>query len=274
MYSLIDLHVHSTASDGRKSPAEVIQLAVTRNVRSIALTDHDTTYGYADAQAAGKAGGVHVLAGVEVNTDSALGEVHLLGYFATPDHAPLQGTLNLLREKRVARANEIIHKLNQAGLPITIDQVRAGNAQTVITRSHIGQALVDGGHVANKPAAFELYLGRGRPAYVPRYAFDPQQAIDLIRSAGGVASLAHPVRSGNVAHIPTLVAMGLQAVETYYYDHTSQDMAQLKALAEKYGLLRTGGSDFHEERKDGFRGLGSVWVPEADGGRLWEAVFG
>lgn len=274
MYSLFDLHVHSTASDGRKKPAEVVRLALARNVRSIALTDHDTTQGHAEAKSAGEALGVRVLAGLEVNTDSALGEVHLLGYFANPDHPPLQRTLRLLREKRTARANEIVQKLNQAGVPITMDQVRGGNTQTVVTRSHIGQALVDTGHVAHKSAAFELYLGRGRPAFVPRYAFDPQQAIDLIRSAGGVVSLAHPIRSGNLERIPTLVELGLQAIEVYYYDHTSGDAARLTALADRYRLLRTGGSDFHEERKDGFRGLGSVWVPEADGERLWEAVFG
>jgi predicted metal-dependent phosphoesterase TrpH len=273
MGSLIDLHVHSTASDGRKSPAGVVQLAFARNVRAIALTDHDTTHGYAEARAAGEALGVRVLAGVEVNTDSSLGEAHLLGYFADPQQSTLQSTLQRLRQKRVERAEEIIRKLNRAGVPITMDQVRAGNAQTVITRSHIGQALVDGGYVANKPAAFELYLGQGRPAYVPRYDYDPRQAIELIRSARGIVSLAHPIRSGNIEHIPALVDMGLQALETYYFNHTSEDAAALKAMADRFGLLRTGGSDFHQERKDGLRGLGSVWVPEPDGERLWEAVF-
>ena len=272
MYSRVDLHLHTTASDGRLTPREVVALAAARGIRLLALTDHDTTAGVAEAREHGERLGVRVIAGVEINTDSPMGEVHLLGYFADPDHAELQTTLKHLREKRLERANTIIEKLNAVGVPLTLEQVRAGNEQTVITRAHIAQALVAGRHVANKPAAFDLYLGRGKPAYVPRYAFDPKQAISLIRSAGGIVSLAHPVRSGNVGHIPALAAMGLQAVEVYYADHTSGEVAQLKTLAGQYGLLLTGGSDFHEERKDGTRSLGSVWVPEADGEKLRAAV--
>jgi len=273
MFSLIDLHIHSIASDGRKTPSEVVSLAASRGVRLIALTDHDTTHGWAEARAKGDALSVRVIAGVEINTDSPMGEVHLLGYFANPDHAELQTALNELHEKRIARAKAIIEKLNLEGAPITLEQVQAGNAQTVVTRAHIAQALHEGGWVSSKSAAFELYIGRGRPAFVPRYAFDPKQAIDLIRSAGGVVSLAHPIRSGSVDYIPALVEMGLQALEVYYYDHSSDDMARLKALADKYRLLRTGGSDFHDERGDGGRGLGSVWVPEADGEKLWGRLF-
>ena len=270
MYSRVDLHVHSTASDGRKTPAEVVALASARKIKLIALTDHDTTHGYAEAKAKGGSLGVNVIAGAEINTDSAMGEAHLLGYFANPDQPDLQASLKVLHEKRLARANEIIEKLSKVGVKITLEQARGGHADTVVTRAHIAQALVTGGFAANKSAAFELYLGRGQPAYVPRYAFDPKQAIDLIRSAGGIVSLAHPVRSGNVGRLPELARLGLQAVEVYYYGHTSEEVAGLKMLADQFGLLRTGGSDFHEERPDGFRNLGSVWVPEAEGERLWE----
>lgn len=268
MHSFVDLHVHSTASDGRLSPPEVIALAAERKIKLIALTDHDTTAGWPAARAAGERLGVTVMAGVEINTDSALGEVHLLGYFADPDQADLQTALGELQRRRLARAEAILEKLNRAGVPLTLAQVRGSEAQTVVTRSHIGQALVDGGYAADKPAAFELYLGRGKPAYVPRYTFEPKQAIDLIRGCGGIVSLAHPVRSGSAGHIPALVSQGLQAVEVYYPDHTSADVAGLKAQAGEYGLLRTGGSDFHAERRDGARGLGSVWVPEAEGEKL------
>jgi predicted metal-dependent phosphoesterase TrpH len=268
MNSPVDLHVHSTASDGRLSPAGVVALAAERKIKLLALTDHDTTAGLPAARADGESLGVNIIAGVEVNTDSVMGEVHLLGYFAQADQPALQAALADLQHRRLERAEAILEKLEQAGAPLTLEQVRGGEASTVITRAHIAAALVTAGHAADNPAAFELYLGRGRPAFVPRYAFSPQQAIELIRASGGIVSLAHPVRSGNTAHVAELVRLGLQAVEVYYADHSSADVAGLKNLAEQHGLLRTGGSDFHQERRDGQRGLGSVFVPEADGQAL------
>lgn len=272
MYSAIDLHVHSTASDGRLTPEQVIDLAAQRKIKLLALTDHDTTAGYPAARTRADHLGVTVIAGVEINTDSALGEIHLLGYFARVAHPDLQAALTQLQQRRRERAIAIIARLTQIGVVVTLEQVQGANTQTVLTRAHIAQALVESQQVANKSAAFELYLGRGKPAYVPRYAFDPKQAIDLIRGCGGVVSVAHPVRSGNVGHLPELARLGLQAVEVYSADHTSNDIAVLRALAEAHGLLHTGGSDFHQEYKDGARGLGSVWVPEAVGERLVAAL--
>lgn len=275
MYSLIDLHVHSTASDGRLTPEQVIDLAAARRIKLLALTDHDTTHGCAAAQTRAAHLGLTLIAGVEINTDSDLGEIHLLAYFARVDQPQLQTALADLQQRRRERALEIIAKLNKIGVAVTFEQVQGTNPQTAITRAHIAQALVESQQVADKAAAFELYLGRNKPAFVPRYAFDPKQAIDLIRSCSGVASVAHPVRSGNVGHIPELVRMGLQALEVYYPDHTSSDITMLKELADVHGLVHTGGSDFHAERsesKSGVRGLGSVWVPEAAGEKLLAAI--
>src|SRR3990172_8894096 len=180
MISRVDLHVHSTASDGRKSPAEVVALAASRGVRLLALTDHDTTAGTAEAQASGKAMGVRLIPGVEINTDSPLGEVHLLGYLANPEHDELQTRLNELRRHRLDRAKTIISKLNGIGIGITLEQVQAQATHQALGRAHIARALAVGGWVGNPSAAFELYIGRDKPAYVPRYAFSPEQAIALI----------------------------------------------------------------------------------------------
>ena len=277
MISRADLHVHSTASDGRLTPTEVVRLAAARGVRLLALTDHDTTAGCAEALRQAKASGIRALAGVEINTDSELGEAHLLGYFADPDHSDLQAALTKIQTGRMNRARMIVEKLNKLGVAITIEQVQAQANHTVIGRPHIARALAAGGWAGSQSAAFELYIGHGRPAYVPRYALSPQEAIIIIRNAGGVASLAHPVRSGSERHVPKLAELGLNALEVYYFDHTLDDTARLRELANRYGLLVTGGSDFHDPpkgRSDDRRGLGSVWVPEEDGERLWEVLRG
>ena len=272
MISRVDLHVHSTASDGRKSPAEVVALAASRGVRLLALTDHDTTAGTAEAQASGKAMGVRLIPGVEINTDSPMGEIHLLGYLADPDHDELQAGLIELRRHRLDRAKTIISKLNGIGIGITLEQVQAQATHQALGRAHIARALAVGGWVGNPSAAFELYIGRDKPAYVPRYAFSPEQAIALIHGAVGIAALAHPLRLGNEDKIPELVEQGLNALEVYYFDHSPAETARLKAVADRYGLLRTGGWDFHETRKDGVRGIGSVWVSEEEGERLMQAL--
>ncbi|MBI3244455.1 MAG: PHP domain-containing protein [Chloroflexi bacterium] len=277
MISRVDLHAHSTASDGRLSPTEVARLAASRGVRLLALTDHDTTAGCAEAQRQAQASGIRLIAGVEINTDSELGEAHLLGYFAGLDHSELQAALTRIQIERAKRAQAIVEKLNTLGVAITMEQVQAQANHTVIGRPHIARALVAGGWVGSPSAAFELYIGQGRRAYIPRYVFSPQEAIGLIRNAGGVAALAHPVRSGNEQHISQLVEFGLNALEVYYFDHAPDDVARLRELAKRHGLLVTGGSDFHDLPKgggDGRRGLGSVWVPEEDGERLWERVNG
>ncbi len=272
MISRTDLHAHSTASDGRLTPTRVVGLAASRGVRLLALTDHDTTDGCAEALGRAKASGIRLIAGVEINTDSELGEVHLLGYFASPDYPELQAALGKIQTGRLKRAQTIVERLNQLGVAITMEQVQAQANHPVIGRPHIARALVTGGWVGSLSAAFELYIGRGQPAYVPRYSFSPQEALSLIRAAGGVASLAHPVRSDSEQHIPQLVEFGLNALEVCYFDHTADDSARLRELANRYGLLATGGSDFHDVHGDSRRGLGSVWVPEEDGERLWEAV--
>ncbi len=265
MNSRIDLHLHSTASDGRLSPTEVVKLAASRGLRLIALTDHDTTNGCDEAQAQGVRENLRVIAGVELNTDSNLGEVHILGYFKHIHHPKLQDALDGLRIKREERARQIVEKLNSIGVAITYDQVKAQSKDGAVGRPHVAFALAANGSVGSKDAAFDLYLGNGKPGYVQRYAFHPKEAIELIRSCGGVASLAHSFRSGSIQHVEKLVGWGLNAIEVYYFDHDADRIEQLKILSKQFNLLHTGGSDFHYVNSDGSRGIGSVWVPEEVG---------
>jgi hypothetical protein len=198
--------------------------------------------------------------------------VHVLGYLRDSHHPKLQSALNEVRIKREERAKQIVQKLNSIGVAITYEQVKAQSKDGAVGRPHLAQALVAAGAVGSKEAAFDLYLGTDKPGYVPRYAFHPKEAIELIRACGGIASLAHSIRSGSVKHIAKLVEFGLNAIEVYYFDHEAPQIEQLKALSKRYNLLHTGGSDFHDVRSDGLRGIGSVWMPEEVGERLWERV--
>jgi len=273
MNSRIDLHLHSTASDGRLTPTEVVKLAASRGLRLIALTDHDTTNGCNEAKAQGARENLRVITGVELNTDSDLGEVHLLGYLKDIHHPKLQNALDSLRIKREERARQIVEKLNSIGVAVTYDQVKAQSKEGAVGRPHVAYALVANGSVGSKDAAFDLYLGNGKPAYVQRYAFHPKEAIELIRECGGVASLAHSFRSGSIKHVERLVGWGLNAIEVYYFDHDADRIDRLKTLSKQFNLLHSGGSDFHYVNSDGFRSIGSVWVPEEAGERLWERVM-
>ena len=273
MNSRIDLHLHSTASDGRLTPTDVVKLAASRGLRLIALTDHDTTNGCDEAQAQGARENLRVIAGLELNTDSDLGEVHILGYFKHIHHPKMQEALDGLRIKREERARQIVEKLNSIGVAITYDQVKAQAGNGAVGRPHVAHALVANGVVGSKDAAFDLYLSNGKPGYVQRYAFHPKEAIELIRECGGVASLAHSFRSGSIQHVEKLAGWGLNAIEVYYFDHDADRIKQLKALSKQFNLLHSGGSDFHYANSDGFRNIGSVWVPEEVGERMWERVM-
>ena len=265
MNSRIDLHLHSTASDGRLTPTDVVKLAASRGLRLIALTAHDTTNGCDEAQAQGARENLRVIAGVELNTDSDLGEVHILGYFKHIHHPKLQEALDGLRIKREERARQIVEKLNSIGVAITYDQVKEQSKDGAVGRPHVAFALVANGSVGSKDAAFDLYLSNGKPGYVQRYAFHPKEAIELIRECNGVASLAHSFRSGSIKHVEKLVGWGLNAIEVYYFDHDADRIEQLKTLSKQFNLLHSGGSDFHYVNSDGSRGIGSVWVPEEVG---------
>ena len=243
----IDLHTHSTASDGLFTPADLLHAAQVAGITTLALTDHDTTDGIAEAQATGRVLGIEVIAGIEVNTDIPRGggEAHVLGYFVQVARPAFQAQLTQRRQEREARGQQMVAQLNVAGLPITWEQVR-GYADGAVGRPHVAAALMAIGAVSSVSEAFERYLGRGMAGYVPRVSFTPSQAIALIHSGGGIASLAHPADIPNLeALLATLTADGLAGLETYYGQYNHATVARLRALAQRFSLIPTGGSDYH-----------------------------
>ena len=267
----IDLHLHSTASDGLLSPSEVVRSARDLGLTTIALTDHDTTDGVAEAQAVGRALGVEVIAGIEINSEGAHGDAHFLAYHVDPTHAPLQHKLLAIRDARVGRAQGMLKKLAGMGMPLSWERVLeiAGDASS-IARPHIARALVEAGHVASVQQAFDKYIANDGPAYVNRLRLTPQETIDLIHDAGGLIVLSHPPRAGTVGLIPMLHNVGLDGIEVYYSEHTPEEIALLEKIAAERGLLMTGGSDFHGWDDGVHANLGSVSVPPECAERLRE----
>ena len=268
----IDLHTHSTASDGLLPPAELVQRAYDVGLDLIGLVDHDTTAGLAEAQAAGAKLGVAIIPGVEINTDlRGGGEAHILGYYLSPDDAALASSLGQLRDAREKRGEKMANRLRDAGFNISWERVRelAGGA---VGRPHVARALIEAGYATDVSDAFARYLSPGGPGFVPRYKLSPEQAIKIIRAARGVPALAHPryVRDLEETTLPDLVAAGLQGLESYYGQYDEGAVARLLALANQYGLIATGGSDYHGPNMHPTP-LGGHYVPPEVATRLWEA---
>jgi hypothetical protein len=251
MASRGDFHCHSTASDGALPPAEVVRLAYEQGVRVLALTDHDSTEGVAEARrAAAQYADFTLIPGVEMGTDIPEAEVHVLGYFLDPDDGELAATLARLREGRLGRGQGIVRKLNELGIGVTWEQVQRIAGDAAVGRPHVAQALVEGGYVANVKEAFDKYIARNGPAYVEREKMTPAEAVQAIGRLGGVACLAHPrdITQDDAALdriVGELKAAGLAAMEVYYKDYPPETVGQLRALADKYGLIPLGGSDYH-----------------------------
>jgi len=258
----VDLHVHTTASDGLLTPAEVVQLALDQGLAAIAVVDHDTLAGFAEARSAARGTRLEIVPGVEISSDWPVGDFHILGLCVDPWDGPLNESLAAMRVARLHRARKMLEKLAALGMPLDWEEVATlSNGSSVVGRLHIARAMVHRGYVSTIPEAFQHYIGRYGPAYVPRLRMTPVEVIGLIRRAGGIAVLAHPAASGLIEHIPTLASLGLQGVEVLYPGHSLEDVKVLLRLARQYRLLVTGGSDFH-----GFGGgegalLGSLNVP-------------
>lgn len=247
MEFVADLHVHSTASDGVLTPEQVVAAAERQRLKAIALTDHDTLEGLLPAQAAGRALGIEVIDGVELSTEWRGEEVHVLGYFVSPGDGDLARVLARLRRARVERAQEMVKRLARLGLHLRWEEIRAQAGTESVGRPHIARALVQAGYVPTVKAAFELYLNRGCPAYVPRMKLTPAEAIALVQRSGGVAVLAHPGLLSRPEVLEELLPLGWQGVEVFYPQHSELVMAALLAIARDRGLVPTGGSDFHGE---------------------------
>lgn len=270
-HSSIDLHVHSTASDGLLSPSDVVNLAASLGITTLALTDHDTTQGVDEAYAAGVACGVEVIPSIELSTSVDDGELHLLGYFIDHRSPVLQASLSKFREARRSRVIRIVERLNQIGVNLELACVQAQAGAGSIGRAHVARAMVEAGLATSVDDAFTRYLSRGRPAYIPRLRLSPIDAVRLIQVAGGAAVLAHPFTVPDLERVlPELVLAGLAGLEVYYSLYNTEQREHLAEIARRFGLVSTGGSDFHGSREREGYGIGTAPVPLDTAERLRE----
>lgn len=267
----IDLHLHTTHSDGSLTPAEVLKLASRAGVTAVAITDHDTTAGIPEALRAGATLGIEVVPGVEISSRHGDNELHILGYFLDWQDPMLNERLAGLRASRHTRNPRIIERLRALGLDITYEEVRELAGTESVGRPHIARVLMNKGYVQSAKEAFDRFLAHGKPAYVPRELPDPPEAIAWIRAAHGIPVLAHPFWAGEEAEglvrlCERLKAAGLGAIEVYYSTHNPRQTADLLDIARRLDLLVTGGSDFHGITKPDIAvgiGRGDLSVPVA-----------
>lgn len=246
VHSPIELHCHSTASDGAHPPAHVAEMAAAGGVRVLALTDHDTTAGIEQAAAVAARYGMTLIPGVELTCSVERGEVHLLGYFVSVSNADFQTKLTQLRIGRDARGQAIIAKLNGLGIPVRWERVKALAGDGAVGRPHIARALIEVGAATSVNDAFDRYLGRGRPAHVERQRLTPVEAVQLVRAAGGVPVLAHPLSVSNLeVTLAEMIPAGLLGIEAYYGAYKPEERGALADIAAFHDLITTVGSDFH-----------------------------
>lgn len=255
----VDLHMHSTASDGSRSPADVVRAAKRAELVAIALTDHDTVAGLAEARATGEELGVRIINGVELSAVEGDSETHLLGLHLS-DTSVLERGLTELREMRGRRAVRIVELLQAQGVQVTLDDVLMQAGAGAIGRPHVARALVADGWAVDVRDAFDRYLAAGRPAYVAKDQLGMRDAIAMVHAAGGLAVLAHPGATATRERLEALAALGMDGVEVKHPSHSPQDTARIRTLAEQLGLLPSGGSDWHGA-PDGPRTIGMMHVP-------------
>jgi hypothetical protein len=268
--SRLDLHLHTTHSDGSLTPAEVLRLAHKAQVNALAITDHDIVSGIPEAMGVGAELGIEVIPGVEISSRLGDSELHILGYCLHWEDPELNRRLAALRASRHSRNPQIIERLRSLGLDVTYEEVRALAGTDSVGRPHIARILMDKKYVTSAKEAFDRYLADGRPAYVARDLPEPADAIDWIRAAGGVAVLAHPTWAkvsgeGLNALLTRLKGEGLGGIEVHYSTHTKRQTTEYLDLAKRLNLLVTGGSDFHGITKPDIEvgtGRGDLKVPE------------
>jgi len=271
----IDLHIHSTASDGSLTPAEIINRAQRLNLAAIAITDHDSIYGSKEALQAGIPPSLKFLTGVEISAAHppffpGSGSFHILGYCIRLDNQALNQALNRLREARKNRNPKIIKRLNELGLKISLEDVNPTIAHGQLGRPHIAQVMIKKGFVKSMDEAFDKFLGAGKPAYVDKNRIGCEETIKMIRDAGGVPVLAHPALL-NINDdfqleelIQNLIKIGMRGIEVYYPEHSPEQMQRYRELANKYNLLITGGTDFHGSitpKIEMGTGKGTLFIP-------------
>jgi hypothetical protein len=264
MGGAVDLHSHTTASDGTLTPRELVRLAARHGVRVLAVTDHDSTAGIREAiDEARSLPPLEIVPGLEINCDVPGAEIHVLGYCLDWEVAWFQEFLGTQREERRQRVYRIAARLAELGVPIDPDDVFALVKEGSAGRPHVAQAMVDRGYVKSVREAFDRYLSLNGPANVPRRRLAPAEAVRIIRRARGVPVLAHPGLANRDELIPELVAAGLLGIEAFYPEHSAGQIAAYRDMCARLGLVATGGSDFHGPRVGGVRHPGVQPVPES-----------
>ena len=264
---LIDLHTHSTASDGTLTPVELVELAYETGLSAIALTDHDTVAGIEEAISCNLP--IEVIPGIELSAGYGNGDIHILGLYIDHTSDLLKKMAQNMVEEREWRNYEMCKRLREAGIDITVEKLRDGNKDMVLTRGHFSRYLIDHGYVKDKPEAFSRYLGVDTPYFVKRRYLSPEECIKLILDCGGTPVLAHPIIYNLPAtELEELVARlkkaGLAGIEAIYSTYTNQDEEIVRSLAHRHSLLLTGGSDFHGANKPEIAigsGMGNLKIP-------------
>lgn len=270
----VELHAHTTASDGTLSPVELVSAASQQGVSVLAITDHDTIAGVADAKRTGEEAGMTIVPGVELSTTVEHGEVHILGYYVPVDDSGFLGELATFAQERRERITTMVQKLHALGYPVDLDAILVNAERGSVGRPHVGRALIDIGAVETMSEAFDRFLSPGRPAWVPRHRFPPTQAVSFLREHRAIPCLAHPFTAGDERAMRSLVAAlrdyGLQAMEVDYAEYGPENRAVLRGIANDYDLIPLGGSDFHGPGVREGRILGSSNLPLAAWDRLRE----
>jgi 3',5'-nucleoside bisphosphate phosphatase len=267
---VIDLHLHTLASDGRSTPSELVELAVAAGLTAMSVTDHDTTAAVADVQQFAAARGIEAVSGIEITAVLHARDVHMLGYFFEPRYPGLVTFLAEQRLERIARVEAIVARLAELRMPLNFAaqiEVARLPTGTSLARPHVARAMVAAGYAKTVQAAFDLWLSEGRPAYIERVGPSPATVIGIVHAAGGLISLAHPGRTRIDEEIPQLVADGLDALEVFHSDHDAGHVSRYQAMAEGLGVLMTGGTDFHADPASPLT-VGTVTLPP----REWEQL--
>lgn len=257
----VDLHTHSTASDGTLTASEIVAAAAAMSLTAVAIADHDSVEGVEEAVRAGRQHRIAVIPAVEMSAAVGPRSIHILGYFVDHTNEELLGSLSALRDDRMERAGQIVAALAAAGYEMDLEDVLRQSSGGALGRAHIANALVRLGHVPAVEDAFDRLIGRGKPFYISKRTGTPEAVVSLIRRAGGIAVLAHPGVTGADDLVAPLVKVGLQGIEAFHAEHSQKDRQRYASMASARGLLVTGGSDFHGPGQAGGR-LGEGNVPD------------
>jgi predicted metal-dependent phosphoesterase TrpH len=279
-FLVIDLHVHSFYSDGTDSPADLLAVAEQRNLRAMALTDHDTVGGIVPLLSAAEGSPVEVVPGIELSAECERGTMHILGYYIDHTCEALLEKIDKVRSGREVRNQEILKKLNKLGYVLLWSDVEKQVGKDVVGRPHFAEALVERGHVKSRKAAFDLLLAKGRPAYIERYRYTAKECIELIRLAGGVSVLAHPATifladDKLKSLVKELKDYGLGGIEVYYAEQYPENIRKFSKWAKEFDLISTGGTDYHGGNTPDLKlgsGFGQLRVPDEALAQLKAAV--